>query len=243
MSIRARKPGRAALAGALLALAAVFAALGVWQVERREWKHALIAAVDQRIHADPVRAPGSGEWAGLTAEKDAYRRVRIQGRFDHGRETLVRAVSDLGAGYWVLTPLDAGAFTVLVNRGFIPPAQRDVARRSPAGEVTVTGLLRVSEPGGGFLRRNDPAAGNWYSRDVSAIAAARGIARAAPYFIDVDAALNAPGAPVGGLTVVRFADDHAAYALTWFAMALMSLWTASFVLELRLWRSRPQATA
>jgi surfeit locus 1 family protein len=243
VSIRARKPGRAALACALLALAAVFAALGVWQVERREWKHVFIAKVGQRVHADPVDAPPPGEWSRLTADSDAYRRVRIEGRLMHERETLVRAVSDLGSGYWVLTPVNTGEFTVLVNRGFILPAQRAEARRSPAGKVTVIGLLRMSEPDGGFLRRNDPAAGNWYSRDVSAIAKARGVTGAAPYFIDANAALNARGRPIGGLTVVRFTDNHAVYALTWFAMALMSLWAASFVLGLRLWRPRPQAAA
>ena len=76
------------------------------------------------------------------------------------------------------------------------------ARASPRGPVTVTGLLRITEPGGGFLRRNDPAAGRWYSRDVAAIAAARGLETVAPYFIDADATPNPGGLPVGGLTVV-----------------------------------------
>ncbi|MBX4390527.1 SURF1 family protein, partial [Mycobacterium tuberculosis] len=76
--------------------------------------------------------------------------VRVTGRFLHDRETLVRAVSDLGSGYWVVTPLDTGRFTVLVNRGFVPPERRDPGRRAAgngAGEVTVTGLLRITEPG------------------------------------------------------------------------------------------------
>jgi surfeit locus 1 family protein len=88
--------------------------------------------------------------------------------------------------------------------------------------VTVVGLVRLSEPRGGFLRANDPAAGRWYSRDVAAIAAARGIAAPAPYFIDADAGANRPGWPVGGLTVIRFPNSHLAYALTWFALAVMA---------------------
>jgi surfeit locus 1 family protein len=223
----ARQPARAvAPAGALLLLAVLFAALGVWQLERREWKHALIAAVDSRIHALPVPAPGPSEWGSLSADKDAYRRVRITGRFLHGRSTLVRAVSDLGAGYWVLTPFDTGGFIVLVNRGFVAPEHQAEAQVGPAGTVTVTGLLRTTEPGGGFLRHNDPIVGRWYSRDVAAIAKARGLGKTAPYFVDADAAMNAPGAPVGGLTVVNFPDNHAAYALTWFALALLSLGAA-----------------
>jgi surfeit locus 1 family protein len=96
----------------------------------------------------------------------------------------------------------------------------------------VSGLLRISEPGGGFLRKNDPAGEHWYSRDVQAIAAARGLshARVAPFFIDAEAdAAKGPGAqsrpgeetPVGGLTVITFHNSHLVYALTWYALALM----------------------
>ncbi|RYD65852.1 MAG: SURF1 family protein [Sphingomonadales bacterium] len=215
---------RAVPAALLLVCAIGFVALGIWQVDRRAWKHALIDAVETRSTAAPVAAPLPG--VAVSAEGDAYRRVRVTGRFLHDRETLVRAVSDLGSGYWVVTPLDTGRFTVLVNRGFVPPDRRASASRAAgngAGQVTVTGLLRITEPEGGFLRSNDPAAGNWYSRDVAAIAAARGLGDAAPYFIDADAAPNPGGWPKGGLTVLRFSDNHLGYALTWFALALLSL--------------------
>ncbi len=223
---------RAVPAALLLVCAIGFVALGIWQVERRAWKHALIDAVETRSTAAPVAAPAPG--VAVSADADAYRRVRVTGRFLHDRETLVRAVSDLGSGYWVVTPLDTGRFTVLVNRGFVLPDRREAVRRAAgnaAGQVTVTGLLRVTEPGGGFLRSNDPAADNWYSRDVAAIAAARGISNAAPYFIDADTAPNSGGWPRGGLTVLRFSDNHLGYALTWFALALLSLGAIGLVLR------------
>ncbi|NWM49736.1 SURF1 family protein, partial [Escherichia coli] len=46
---------------------------------------------------------------------------------------------------------------------------------------------------------------------------------------DADAAPNPGGYPVGGLTVVRFADNHLVYALTWFGLAAMALWAAWLV--------------
>jgi surfeit locus 1 family protein len=207
------------MAFALLLLAGGFVALGIWQLERRIWKHALITAVDSRSHTAPVDAPGIAQWPRISADRDAYRRIRVTGDFLQNRRTLVRAVTDLGAGYWVLVPLDTGRFTLLVNRGFIAQGQRRAQASEPEGTVTVTGLLRISEPGGGFLRSNDPATDRWYSRDVAAIAKARAIPAPAPYFLDADTAHNAPGQPVGGLTVIRFADNHLSYALTWFAMA------------------------
>jgi surfeit locus 1 family protein len=92
-------------------------------------------------------------------------------------------------------------------------------------------LLRITEPKGWFLRRNDPAKNLWYSRDVQAIAAARGLglARAAPYFIDQEAGVAGGGgassgansAPVGGLTVIAFRNTHLTYAITWYGLALL----------------------
>ncbi|WP_411965631.1 SURF1 family protein [Mesorhizobium sp. CA7] len=211
---------------ALLGLLGVlmFLGLGVWQLERRVWKLDLIARVDQRIHASVVDAPGPQDWSGFSAPDYEYRHVRLAGHFLGGTNTLVQAVTELGGGYWVLTPMrDDRGFTVLVNRGFIPQERKvefereNAALASPA---TVDGLLRISEPGGGFLRRNDPAADRWYSRDVAAIAKARGLADVAPYFIDAEAS-GAAGWPRGGLTVVTFRNSHLIYALTWFALAGM----------------------
>lgn len=193
-----------------------FCALGAWQVQRLAWKRDLIARVDARIHAPAIPAPRTA------ARVDEYRRVRISGHFMHDSVALVQAVTVRGAGFWVLTPLitDEG-FTVIINRGFVPPDRRRDYMR-PSGEVTVSGLLRLSEPGGGFLRSNDPASDRWFSRDVAAIAAARGIrGPLANYFIDADAAADPDAFPVGGLTVVAFPNNHLQYAITWFALAAM----------------------
>jgi surfeit locus 1 family protein len=216
---------RLALAIFLLLGIVAFFGLGVWQLERRVWKLDLINRVEQRVHAAPVAAPGPAAWPSINAEADAYRRVVVSGRFLNDRETLVEAVTERGGGFWVVTPFKADAgFTVLINRGFVPPERRDPATRS-AGEIsrrtTVTGLMRMTEPKGAFLRKNDAGANRWYSRDVAAIAKASSILNVAPYFIDADAMPNPGDLPVGGLTVISFYNNHLVYALTWFALALM----------------------
>lgn len=211
---------RSVIAGAAVVLViALFVGLGIWQLDRRAWKLDLIARVEARLAAPPVAAPGPVAWTGISAD-DGYTRVTATGRFLNDRETPVLAVTVNGSGYWILTPLVTPGFTVLVNRGFVPPDRRDPAtREAPVGEVTVTGLLRVTEPGGAFLRSNDPASGRWYSRDVTAIAASEGVVDAAPYFIDADAASNPDDLPIGGLTVVSFRNTHLSYALSWFGLA------------------------
>lgn len=225
---RPRPLGTLVVLGMLAALGiAGLLALGIWQLERRVWKLDLIDRVEARTTAPVTPAPGPAVWASITREADEYRHVRVSGVLQHDREVQTQAVTDLGAGFWVMTPLrmNDGA-TVLVNRGFVPIDRRLPETRAAGqtkGRVTIDGLLRMSEPDGGFLRSNDPTAERWYSRDVSAIAAARALGDVAPYFVDADRASIDGGLPVDGLTVVSFNNNHMVYALTWFTLAAMLL--------------------
>ncbi|MDB5955144.1 SURF1 family protein [Ramlibacter sp.] len=235
MDGEARGPGSIARLVLLLALAllagAGFFALGVWQVHRLAWKEALIARVERNVNAVPAAAPGPGAWPGITPD-DEYRRVRARGRFEYAHEVTVAATTELGSGYWVLTPLrtQEGAW-LLVNRGFVPMDLRAHVPPGPA-EGDIVGLLRLNEPHGRLLQTNVPAAGRWYSRDVVAIAAAQGLAGAvAPYFIDEVATPDTAARwPRAGLTVLQFPNNHLVYAITWFALAAMMAAAFGYVL-------------
>lgn len=228
-SRRPHSAARRVIAVVALLLFALFVALGSWQVQRLGWKLALIDRVEQRVHAPATAAPGPERWSHVNAADDEYRHVQVTGNWLDEAETLVQASTTLGAGFWVLTPLrQADGSVVLINRGFVPPERRERAVHGAGGTTpaTVTGLLRITEPGGGFLRSNDPSANRWYSRDVQAIAAARGLPQAAPYFVDADAGPRSDSSPVGGLTVISFHNNHLVYAITWYTLALMTAWAA-----------------
>jgi surfeit locus 1 family protein len=233
----ARKGVRLVVAALALLLIVLFAGLGTWQVFRLQWKLDLIARVEQRVHAAPAAPPPAARWAGVTAEADEYRRLQVAGTYLYEYTTPVQALTEQGSGYWLLTPLctDDGQI-IIVNRGFIPselgaPTRYTARKAGPApcaaaasAPSTIVGLLRIGEQGGAFTRNNDPAANRWFVRDIRAIAAARGVPQAAPFFIDAAANQNphdAPDRPVGGLTVVNFANSHLVYAITWYALALM----------------------
>ncbi|MEO6918389.1 MAG: SURF1 family protein [Collimonas sp.] len=211
-----------------------FFALGSWQLKRLQWKLDLIQRVDARVHAPAMAAPGPEQWPRISAESDEYRHVRLSGHYLYALTTRVQAVTELGRGFWLLTPLrNADGSVVLVNRGFVPsttPEQLAPGAIQVSSTVVVNGLLRISEPGDGFLRHNDPAGNRWFSRDVQAIAAAHGLSQVAPYFVDADATKmpadddagdGSSIRPVGGLTVIAFHNSHLVYALTWYALALM----------------------
>lgn len=222
----------------------VFFGLGVFQIKRLAWKEALIARVDRHVHAVPVPAPLPAAWPSLGKETDEYRRVVVQGRFAHDKETLVKASTVLGAGFWVMTPMvTPQGFWVMVNRGFVPGSLREQSLRDhtnflvPEGQQTVVALLRMSEPGGTWLQDNDVASNRWYSRDVAAMSQARGLTDApvAPYFLDAVATARAVSAtegpwPRAGLTVLHFNNNHLVYSLTWFTLAAMTAGALGYLL-------------
>lgn len=223
--------GRGVLLPVLLAIGAflVLIGLGTWQMERLAWKETLLARVAERVHAPPQDVPPQAEWPLLTREGDEYRRVRVRGAFDHSRETLVYTVRGedaappKGQGYLVVTPLvRADGPPILVNRGFVPADRRDPASRAEgqvAGEVEVVGLLRLPEEASWFVPANDPKAQVFYRMEPGEIAAARGLAAAAPFVIDLEAGDVPGGLPIGGGTRLSFPNRHLEYALTWYGLA------------------------
>jgi surfeit locus 1 family protein len=212
--------------GVALAVAVGLIALGIWQLQRRVWKLDLISQIEQRVNLAPIDLPGPDAWSSMDAPRLAYCHVQVEGVWLSDRDTLVQAVTDFGGGYWVMTPLRTKAgFIVLVNRGFIPmDARSDKSSYRPAASrAEITGLLRMPEPRGGFLRANAPSTDRWYSRDVQAIAQARGLENVAPYFVDA-AATSTDRMPVAGLTVLNQSNNHLVYAITWFSLAAVSLY-------------------
>ena len=200
--------------------------------ERLAWKLDLIARVEQRVHA-PRRSPrpGPAQWPRVNARDDEYRRVRAQRPLPpRPRDRWCRPRTELGGGYWLLTPLrTADGRIVLVNRGFVPPAQRSdacgaarPAQRPMRSRHRPAAHQRAAAAPSCATTTRPPTAGIRATSQAIA-AGARRWATVAPYFVDADAAgrRRCAAGPVGGLTVISFPNNHLVYALTWYALALM----------------------
>ena len=211
---------------------AVLVGLGLWQVERLQWKEALIAQVKARVHSVPIPAPGPNEWPDLGQGDLEYQPVSVTGRFlhryeAHGFTTLAAPRGHYGGmGYLVMTPVETdGGWFVYVNRGFVPEGRKNGSMRS-AGQIdtnlTITGLLRAPRPGSRFAPADSISDNTWFSRDPGLFARWNGPppARVAPYIIDArfDPGLEG-GLPQGGETFVDFSNRHLGYAVTWFGLA------------------------
>jgi surfeit locus 1 family protein len=207
---------------------AVLIALGLWQMERKAWKEALIATIAARLSAPPATLPRREDWARLDAEEDEFLRVAATAEFENDKEGLVYTGGSTlreatgGPGYWVFTPARlADGGHVMVNRGFVPEGRQNPQTRADgeiAGPVDFIGVLRWPELPGLFTPNADTAHNIWFSRDSTAIAAAKGI-DTAPFYIELESPNPPGGLPRAGRLQPNLPNNHLQYALTWFGLA------------------------
>lgn len=220
-----------------LLMVACFVGLGIWQLQRRVEKHALIAALGERLAAAPVGLPPSSQWRALTPARDEFRRVEFTASYEKLPDAMVyssgSAVRDdiSGPGTWAFLParLPTGE-TIVVNAGFVPNTMQDrelqdrvISRLVSGAPAKLSGYLRFPDSAGALTPTENPAKRLWFTRDHLAMARALGWASAgqplAPFYIDLETPVPESGLPKPGPLTVHLKDDHLQYAVTWFALA------------------------
>ena len=215
---------------------ALFVGLGIWQLQRRVEKHALIAALTERLAAPPESLPPPSQWSALTPAADEFRRVRFTATYQRLPDAMVYSSGSAvradisGPGTWAFLParLPSGE-TVVVNAGFVPNTMQDRGQQDRAvaplvtdAPVTLTGYIRFPEAAGVLTPQQNPAKRLWFTRDHLAMArrwAGAGGGQVAPFYIDLETPVPADGIPKPGPLEVHLKDDHMQYAITWFALA------------------------
>lgn len=220
-----------------LAMVALCVGLGLWQLQRRVDKHALIAALTERLAAAPGSLPQAAQWSVLTPERDEFRRVSFVATYRSRPDAMVyssgSAVRDdvTGPGTWAFMPatLPTGEI-VVINTGFVQNTMQDRAQQDRAvtrlvtnQPVTLTGYLRFPESAGSLTPPHDPVKRLWFTRDHLAMARTLGWGEGgrpvAPFYIDLEQPVPASGIPKPGPLTVHLKDDHLQYAMTWFGLA------------------------
>jgi cytochrome oxidase assembly protein ShyY1 len=220
-----------------LVMVAVFVSLGAWQLQRRVEKHALIAALTERLAAAPGLLPSASQWSALTPAVDEFRRVRFTATYASGPDAMVyssgSAVRDdiSGPGTWAFLPARlATGETVVINTGFVQNTMQDRDQQDRAvrplvtgAPVELTGYLRFPESAGALTPAENLTKRLWFTRDHLAMAHALGWgqqgSRVAPFYVDLEQPVPANGIPKPGPLDVHLKDDHMQYAITWFALA------------------------
>ena len=217
------------LTALMLAAFAVLTGLGVWQLQRLEWKQGLIAQIEARTNGPPITLEDAVALAG-EGRDPSYYRVRADGRFHHAKERYLYAVSEGRVGWHVVTPLETeDGDMVLVDRGFVPDELKDPSARA-LGQVenviTVTGIVRTPETQAVFTPDNEPKVNRWFWRDLAGMARSMfpaGTTEVAPFFLEADKSEVPGGWPEGGQTRLEIPNNHLQYAITWFLLATVLL--------------------
>ena len=206
---------------AYLSALGVLLALGTWQMDRMEWKRALIAERAQRLSAPALNLPAA------IADPKAleFRRVQVSGRFLNDRELYLGNRPRRGQpGYHIVTPLQrADGSVAMVDRGWVPLDRKLPQSRADGqieGQATVQGIARLPHTPGIFTPKNQEEANFWFYVDPPAMARWAGLRGALPVFIEAGPQANKGGLPLGGQTEASLADNHLQYALTWYALAI-----------------------
>jgi surfeit locus 1 family protein len=236
MTHELRKRGTSFGAFTLL-MVALFVGLGVWQLQRRVEKHALIAALTERLAAAPGPLPSPSQWSTLAPNKDEFRRVSFSATYQPAPDAMVyssgSAVRDdiSGPGTWAFTParLPTGE-TVVINAGFVQNTMQDRDQQDRAVTPLVTkeavmlsGYIRFPEAAAVLTPPENLAKRLWFTRDHLAMARTLGWGAdgkpVAPFYIDLEQPVPASGIPKPGPLQVHLKDDHLQYAITWFGLA------------------------
>ena len=211
------------LTAATVIALAILIGLGTWQLQRRAEKHALLDQIETRSTA----APAPVEILFATGDYAAFRPATADGTFDHAREAYVYAPRADGGptrqGFKVITPLHLlSGGTILVDRGWVPEEKKNPATRQEGqfeGEIEVTGTLRPPAAPGTFTPPPDLATRTFYLRDSKAIAAAVGVTLLRPLILEATSAVDGGPEPRAG--DINIPDNHLAYAITWYSLALV----------------------
>lgn len=233
MIVPARRRGLIGLSLFTLAIVGLLIGLGVWQLQRRTAKHALLAALSERLTATPGALPAAATWKSLTPATDEFRRVTftavlkpLPDAMVYGSGSAVRPDA-VGPVSWAFLPaqLPTGE-TVVIDAGFVQNTMQDRAQQDRAVQrlitgapVAMTGYLRFPEAAGSLTATADAGKRLWFTRDIGAMAEKLGWGAVAPFYVDLESPVPPSGVPRPGPLEVRLKDDHLQYAITWFGLA------------------------
>lgn len=195
---------------------AVLLELGFWQLDRLTWKEAILADIDARIVSAPILMPASPDEA-----TDEYTPVEMAGTPDDVELHVLTSGTAAGTGYRVIRGFEmVDGRRILIDLGLLPLDGKD--QTATLGKGKVVGNLIWPDDMNSSTPVPDLPKNIWFGRDSVAMADALDTL---PIMVVV-AQMSEPDPrttllPVDTSTIK---NDHLAYAVTWFGLALV--WAA-----------------
>jgi surfeit locus 1 family protein len=207
---------------------AILLSLGIWQLRRLEWKETILANITARINDAPVDLALVGA---ADPENDRYMPVTVRGRTTGDEILVLSGKKNEGAGYEVIAAFETtSGRRIMLDRGFIPEALRNVTR--PPVDLNVTGNLDWPAEADSYTPPPDARTGLWFARDVPGMATSLGTD--ALLVVAREANGDAQSIEPVPVDITGIANDHLQYAITWFSLAAVWAGMTAYLL----WRIR-----
>lgn len=206
---------------------AILVGLGIWQMQRLDWKEGVIARIEAQIAADPVLLPDAPD-----PEGDNYLSVIVEGAPTGQELHVLTSGTPAGQGYRVVSAFETSeGRRILLDQGLM--TYEDKGTPPATDPVTVQGNLVWPDEGSAADKAPNLAENIWFARDVARMADALDTE---PLLV-VQSAASAYDPRVTPLPVDtrNIRNDHFEYMITWFSLAavwaVMSGWLVSRILR------------
>ncbi len=189
-----------------LMLCAMLTGLGIWQLQRLDWKQAMLAEIRAGIAAAPAALPAAPEPA------MKYLPVRLAGRTTGDEILVLSGTRERGGGYRVISGFETDdGRRVMLDRGFIP--QDDRHRVRPPVTLEITGNLHWPDEKGSATPAPNLTEKIWFAREVPAMAAHL---RTEPVLVVASQVSgDAQGVVPIAISISGIPNNHLGYAVTW----------------------------
>ena len=210
----------------------ILCGLGVWQLERLQWKTEKLARIAAAAEAPPE--PLGAVLARLQDHVDVDY-VRVQA-FCPELETkpVVRlyVVESDGPAKRAIAAcsISVGPYqSLLVDRGVLKATTSPTSSRTL--DQPMVGVLRAGEVRSFLTPDHQGPGSDWYVRDIAAMAAELHAPSPAPVMLMLEGPVPASGDPKPQPVPINLPNNHLNYALTWFGLAFALL--AVYIARLR----------
>lgn len=207
----------------------ILVAMGTWQLQRLQWKTALIEKINTRLNQPPTDI--SSVIKGNLDDYE-YRLVTVKGIYDHSKTIEIIGRPYNGKpGIHILTPMavlipsltDSLTTDIIVNRGWV---KYEEPYEKPADVVEATGIVRKSQQRNYLSRHitmdNVPDKNLWFYVDLPAIYQSLG-KKPQTFYVELVGDIKPGSYPYALEKKINIYNEHLSYVITWYSLAVALL--------------------
>ena len=195
--------------------------LGIWQINRLNWKNSLINEVTNSISMEPQTV----ELENIDINSQ-YLSVVFEGQFLDDEIHVLFSLKPYGPGFKIIKPfkLKSGEI-ILVDLGFVKERDKNINRK--INETKIMGNIFFPNETDYFTPSPNFTKNIWFSRDLEKMSS---FLNSSPRMLILSSDLDISNIVVTPLSP-NFVNNHLQYSITWFSMAVSWLFMSVYLIS------------